>query len=113
MKAYQLGEFEELVMLTVAVMYDEAYGLAIKKTMEARLGRSVSMGGLHAALRRLEAKGFVHSRLGEATRVRGGKRKRYFVVTTYGFRALSHVRETRQQLWNDIPRPAFHPFSFS
>ena len=102
-----LGEFEEVVLLTVAVLYDEAYGVAIKHDIEERLNRSVSVGALQSALRRMEYKGFLQSRLGEATRVRGGKRKRYFTVTPYGKQALTEMKETRLQLWRAIPNIAF------
>lgn len=107
MNKVPLGEFEEIVLLTVAVLYDEAYGVAIKEEIEQRLNRKVSVGALQAALRRMEDKGFVDSWLGEATSVRGGKRKRYFRVTAYGRQALAHVRETRNQLWDAIPNIAF------
>ena len=107
MKKVQLGEFEEVVLLTVAVLYDEAYGVAIKQEIEERLDRSVSVGALQSALRRMENKGFLQSRLGESTRVRGGKRKRYFTVTPYGKQALTEVKESRLQLWQAIPKVAF------
>ncbi|MEO1451411.1 MAG: helix-turn-helix transcriptional regulator [Bacteroidota bacterium] len=103
MKESKLGEFEELVLLTVAALYDEAYGLAIQKSLSERLARQVSLGALHAALRRMEGKGFVQSRLGEQTPQRGGKRKRFFRMTLYGYRALQQVRTTREALWDDIP----------
>ncbi|MEM9673762.1 MAG: helix-turn-helix transcriptional regulator [Bacteroidota bacterium] len=103
----QLGEFEEIVLLTVAVLYDEAYGVAIKREIEERLDRSVSVGALQSALRRMETKGFLKSRLGEATQVRGGKRKRFFTVTPYGKQALTEVRDARLQLWQSIPKMAF------
>ncbi|MGB3778053.1 MAG: helix-turn-helix transcriptional regulator [Tunicatimonas sp.] len=102
-----LGEFEEVVLLTVAVLYDEAYGVVIKREIEERLNRSVSVGALQSALRRMEDKGFLTSRLGEATAVRGGKRKRYFTVLPYGKQALTAVKETRRQLWRAIPKVAF------
>ena len=102
-----LGEFEEIVLLTVAVLYDEAYGVAIKQEIEKRLDRSVSVGALQSALRRMEDKGFLQSRLGEATQVRGGKRKRYFTVTPYGKQVLVDARESRSQLWQAIPKIAF------
>lgn len=103
----QLGEFEEIVLLTVAILYDEAYGVVIKKEIEDQLNRSVSVGALQSALRRMEEKGFLKSRLGEATRVRGGKRKRYFTVTPYGRQALTEVRDARARLWQAIPKVAF------
>lgn len=103
MKEAKLGEFEELVLLTVAGLYDEAYGLAVQQALSQKLARPVSLGALHAALRRLETKGFVQSRLGEHTPQRGGKRKRFFRMTLYGYRALQQVRQTRQSLWDEIP----------
>ena len=77
MSHYRLGEFEEVVMLTVAILYGEAYGIAIIDEMEKRLKRKVSIGALQTVLRRLEQKGLLTSEFGEATSVRGGKRKRY------------------------------------
>ncbi len=107
MKRASLGEFEELVMLTTAVLYDKAYGIAIKNEIERRMDRKVSVGALRAALERLEKKGFLESTLGEPTAMRGGKRKRFFRVTPYGKKVLEGVREARRQLWDDIPGIAF------
>lgn len=107
MGKYQLGEFEEVVLLTVAVLYGEAYGIAIIEEMEKRLNRKVSIGSLQTVLRRLEKKGFLTSEFGEATQVRGGKRKRYFTVTQYGQKAMEEIKEQRLGLWNSIPEIAF------
>lgn len=98
-----IGEFEEIVMLTVAVLSKEAYGIAIKKDIEERSKRSVSLGAMRTALKRLEKKGFLKSAFGEVTAVRGGKRKRYFQVTPYGKKVLEEVMQTRKQLWEAIP----------
>ena len=103
MKKYPLGEFEEIVLLTVGVLYDEAYGVAVKQEIETRLDRKVSVGALQSALRRMEEKGFLESRFGETSNARGGKRKRYFNITAYGKKALTHAREVRESLWNDLP----------
>ncbi len=107
MGKYQLGEFEEVVLLTVAILYGEAYGIAIIEEMEKRLNRSVSIGALQTVLRRLEQKGFLTSEFGEATQVRGGKRKRYFTVTQYGQKAMEEIKEQRMGLWQAIPQVAF------
>lgn len=107
MSQYHLGEFEEVVLLTVAILHGEAYGIAIIEEMEKRLNRNVSMGALQTALRRLESKGFLTSSFGEATKIRGGKRKRYFTVTQYGQKILKTTRDQRLQLWNAIPEVAF------
>ncbi|MEM7548502.1 MAG: helix-turn-helix transcriptional regulator [Bacteroidota bacterium] len=104
MSKYHLGEFEEIVMLTVAILNNEAYGVAIIDEMEERLNRKVSIGSLQTVLRRLEKKGYLESRFGEATAIRGGKRKRYFSITAYGKRVLTEVKEQRLGLWNAIPQ---------
>jgi DNA-binding PadR family transcriptional regulator len=107
MTKYSLGEFEEVVMLTVAVLHGKAYGVAIKEDIEKRLKRKVSVGAMRTALSRLEKKGYLESEFGEATAIRGGKRKRYHKVTLYGKKALDHVMQTRKQLWEAIPSIAF------
>lgn len=107
MEKLSLGEFEEIILLTVAVLYDNAYGVAIKDDIESRLNRKVSVGAMRTALKRLENKGFLNSEFGEATKVRGGKRKRYFRVTPVGKKALDHVMGTRKKLWGAIPDIAF------
>lgn len=104
MSKHHLGEFEEIVMLTVAILADEAYGIAIIDEMESRLDRKVSIGALQTVLRRLEKKGYLISKFGEATKVRGGKRKRYFMLTAYGKKVLTEVKEQRLGLWNAIPQ---------
>ncbi|MFT5641144.1 MAG: PadR family transcriptional regulator PadR [Cyclobacteriaceae bacterium] len=98
-----IGEFEEIVMLTVAVLNEDAYGISIKDDIESRLNRKVSVGAMRTALKRLEKKGFLDSAFGEATAVRGGKRKRYFKVTPYGQKVLTQVMYTRKSLWEAIP----------
>ncbi len=103
MKPYPLGEFEEIVLLTVGVLLAEAYGVAIKMEIEKRLDRKVSVGALQSALRRMEKKGYVVSILGETSNIRGGKRKRYFIITAYGKKALAHARDVRESLWKDLP----------
>ncbi len=107
MGKYSIGEFEEVVMLTVAILYEDAYGISIKEEIEKRLERKVSVGAMRTALNRLEEKGFLESEFGEATAVRGGKRKRYFKVTPLGKKVLEQVMETRKKLWESIPSVAF------
>ena len=107
MNRHQLGEFEEIVMLTVGILYTKAYGVAIIDEIEQRLNRKVSIGALQTVLRRLEDKGYLSSDLGEATSVRGGKRKRFFNLTTLGSRVLRETQEQRVELFKAIPRVAF------
>jgi PadR family transcriptional regulator PadR len=72
-----------------------------------RLGRPMSLGVVHRTMQRLEEKGLVQSRFGEATAERGGRRKRLFSVTTAGEQSLREVRRIREELWGGIPKTAF------
>lgn len=107
MSQYHLGEFEEVVLLTIAILHAEAYGVAIINEMEKRLNRKVSIGALQTVMRRLEDKGLLRSAFGEATKVRGGKRKRYFNLTKEGYNVLSEAKEKRLALWKAIPKVSF------
>lgn len=104
MKNYQLGEFEEIVILTVGILNNEAYSVAIKDEIESRLSRTVSMGALHTALLRLEDKGYLKSYAGESTEERAGRPRRYFEITAMGKKAIHHAKETRDELWKAIPK---------
>ena len=106
MNRYPLGEFEEIVLLTVGVLYNEAYGVAIKKEIESQLERKVSVGAMQSALRRMEAKGYLESREGETSPNRGGRPKRFFTITAHGKEALMYARDVRVKLWKQIPRVA-------
>lgn len=103
MKGTNIGEFEELVMLTIASLGEDAYSVNICDELEKNTGRKVKLGVVHAALNRLEEKGLVSSSLGEATKQRGGRRKRFFDVTHAGKIALLKAKEQRDRLWNTIP----------
>lgn len=104
MKKYQLGEFEEIVILTIGILHTDAYGVSIKNEIETRLSRSVSMGALHTALVRLEDKGYVKSFNGEATEERMGRPKKYFQITALGKKAMTYSKDTRNELWKAIPK---------
>ncbi|SRR5258706_2424263 len=100
MKGY-IGELEELVLLTVAVLGDDAYGVPIKEQIEQRASRTISLGALHSTIARLEEKGFLKSHLGGATHERGGRRKRYFQLTQGGKAALREIKNLRDALWQE------------
>ncbi len=103
MKGTNLGEFEELVLLTIAALVNDAYSVAICDELEKSTGRSAKLGVVHAVLNRLEEKGLVKSKLGEATSTRGGKRKRFYSITNGGKAALIKSKELRDELWSKIP----------
>ena len=102
MRRSDLGEFEELVLLSVAVHSPDAYSVVIAEELEHQTGKTVTTGAVHAALQRLENKGLVSSQMGEATAERGGRRKRIFKVTVAGSRVLHEVKEVRDNLWSRI-----------
>jgi PadR family transcriptional regulator, regulatory protein PadR len=104
MKNYQLGEFEEVVILTVGILNNVAYSVSIKTEIESRLSRTVSMGALHTALKRLEDKGYLKSFSGESTEERAGRPKRYFEITALGKKAIHYSKSTREELWRAIPK---------
>ena len=108
MKRAFLGEFEEVVLLTVAILGESAYGVTITQEIEQKTGRSVGFSTVHTTLQRLEEKGYLSSAMGGATAERGGRRKRYFTITTAGAKALAEVKHTRDQLWNALPPQTLH-----
>jgi DNA-binding PadR family transcriptional regulator len=86
-----LGEFEHIVVMALMRLGDRAYGVTVRHEIAARIGRDVSVGAIYATLDRLEAKGYVTSRLGEPTAERGGRSKRFFRVTTKGVSAVNRT----------------------
>ncbi len=106
MKGAYLGELEELILLTVGVLYENAYGVAIKDEIERQVGRKLNISAVHAVLKRLEDKSLISSSMGGATTERGGRRKRLFTLTSLGKKALDQANEVRTQLYNQIPKVA-------
>ncbi len=107
MKGTNLGEFEELILLTIAGLSSKAYSVAIVDELDKIIKRKAKLGVVHAVLNRLEKKGFIASTLGESTSERGGKRKRFYQLTTSGKSALITAKEQREKLWEVIPRVVF------
>jgi DNA-binding PadR family transcriptional regulator len=108
MKKYQLGEFEEIVILTIGILNNRAYSVSIKDEIESRLSRSVSFGALHTSLKRLEDKGFLKSFAGESSEDRAGRPRQYFEITALGKKAVQYAKDTRNELWKAIPKTVFH-----
>lgn len=104
MKGTNLGEFQEIVLLSILILGDQAYGLKIQKEISERLNRPMSRGALHAALTRLSEKGFINSQYGGATAERGGRRKRFYSLTNSGKSALKQAKELREEMWNLVPK---------
>ena len=102
-----LGNLEETVLLIVMIL-DEAYGVSVSNTYKEKTGNSISIPAIHTVLKRLEAKGMVKSKMGEATSERGGRRKRLYEATPYGYNVISHIKDNRIQLWSLIPKLGFN-----
>jgi PadR family transcriptional regulator PadR len=100
MKRTYLGEFEEIVLLTVAVLDGHAYGVNITHEINEQTSRDVRLNQVHASLQRLEEKGMIASRMGEPTAERGGRRKRLFSITAFGQQTLRDIQNVRSQFWN-------------
>lgn len=97
-----LGEFEQVVLLTVLRLGDGAYGVPIRREIEERAGRRVTIGALYATLDRLEAKGYLHSWFADPTPRRGGRSKRYFRILPAGARALASYKAMLDRMWRGV-----------
>lgn len=100
-----LGEFEQVVLLAVARLGEEGYGVTVRREIEERTGREVSVGAVYATLDRLESKGLLRSWEGEPTPVRGGRARRHFAVEPVGVRALRETRSMMASLWDGVELP--------
>lgn len=94
-----LGEFEQAVLLAIIHLDDDAYGVTIRREIERRTRRQVSVGALYTALDRLEEKEYVRSTMSEPTAKRGGRAKRHFHVTSAGLAALKKSRAFLARMW--------------
>ena len=107
MKGTHLGEFEELVLLTVGILNGDAYGITVMDEIEAQTERRPSISTIHSTLNRLEKKGFIESYVGGASATRGGRSKRLYRINMLGQLALEKVRQQREKLWNLLPKNSF------
>ena len=97
-----LGEFEQIVLLALIHLKDNAYGMTIRMDIDERIGRSVSIGAVYTTLERLEKKGFITSKMGEATSQRGGKAKKYFLIPPAGKNKLQEARKNLEIMWQGL-----------
>ena len=108
MKSPSLGEFEELVLLTVAAQHDQAYGVSIQKLLEEHLDKKLNISAIHVALKRMVDKGFVQSQFGGITQNRGGRRKKFYTITAFGKKMLDSQYQVRTSLYQQIPKITFN-----
>ena len=98
-----IGELEELVLIIVAILQENAYGVNVMAEIESQTGRKVNISAIHTTLDRLENKGFLSSQLGGATATRGGRRKRIFTVTAAGKKIILEIKAMRNKLYDQLP----------
>lgn len=108
MKEHSLGEFEELVLLMVAALHGQAYGVSILGGLEDKMGKKVNVSAIHVALKRLGNKGFVTSQFGGITNDRGGRRKKFYLITALGKKVLDAQYELRTSIYHQIPKISFN-----
>ena len=112
MKETRLGEFEEVILLLVGILNEEAYAFKISEEFASQSGKTTSIGAVHSTLDRLKEKGFLTSEMGKPTAERGGRRKRIYTITASGQRVLTASRDFRISLWNQYPNLAIDTLSF-
>lgn len=112
-KGGNIGEFEELVLLVVGTLNDNAYGVEVRNFIMQETGRKVNISAVHEVLKRLEKKKFIRSEVGGATVERGGRRKKFFFLTSEGKQVLDYSKELRNGLYNRIPQIGFSFSSLS
>lgn len=97
-----MGEFEQLVLLAVFRLGEDAYAPRIAAVLENRADREMSRGTLYGALDQLEGKGFVEFSVEPPTNRRGGRRRRRFTVTAEGMRALHQLHSVVERMWEGV-----------
>lgn len=97
-----LGELEQIVLLAILRLGQEAYGVPIVDEIERRTGRAPSRAAVYIVLTRLEKKGLVSSRLGEPTRERGGKARRFFRLLPAGLERLRETKAVLNRMWEGL-----------
>lgn len=92
------------MLLTVGILFDDAYGLAIVDELEKQTGRNIMMSAVHKSLVRLEDKGYLKSHMGGAQDIRGGRAKRLYSLTEAGKRVVQESRDMRNAMWRQVPK---------
>lgn len=113
MKETRLGEFEEVILLLVGILGEQAYALHIAEEFKSQTKRSVAIGAVHATLTRLADKGFLSSEMSGATAARGGRRKRIYTITALGESTLRQAKDFRLSLYSQFPKFANDNLNFA
>ena len=108
-----LSRTEEMLLLAVCRLQTEAFGINIRKEVEALTGKRYSVGGIYVPLDRLVKKGFLSTKTGQATENRLGRPKRLFTISSVGFAALREARSLYEAMWASLPEPVVKQLTFS
>ncbi len=108
MKGNHIGELEELILLTVGILPDDAYGVSVLKELTEQTGRQVNISAIHAVLNRLEEKGLLSSHMGGSTNERGGRRKRFYTLSSAGRESVEEMKAMRDKLYSQLPPLAYN-----
>lgn len=103
----RIGNLEEMILLMVILVHEEAYGITVRKAYIQQYEQEISLSAVHTVLRRLEKKGFTKSIMGGESQERGGRRKRLYQITPYGYKKLTEMQEQREKIWSIIPKLKF------
>lgn len=103
----RLGNLEEMVLMMVILVNGEAYGITIREAYVKQYKQEISLSAIHTVLRRLEQKGFLQSEMGGASTDRGGRRKRLYEITPYGYKKVTQAQSERNRIWSIIPKLDF------
>jgi PadR family transcriptional regulator PadR len=106
MSTKYVGDFEQMVLLSLMRLGANAYGMTIRREISERAEREVSIGAVYTTLDRLERRGLISSREGSPTPERGGRAKRFFRIEAPGVKALQESRETMLRMWDGLPQKA-------
>ena len=112
MKETRLGDFEEVILLLVGILGEQAYAFKIAEEFESQTGRAASIGSVHSTMDRLSTKGFLTSEMGQPSSNRGGRRKRIYTITASGQFALKNSKEFKVSLWGQYPALSFDHLNF-
>lgn len=99
----RIGEYEEIILLLVGILGENAYAFRLAEEYKAQTGKGTTIGTVHSALERLTSKGLLESEIGASSAKRGGRRKRIYSLTADGYRVLSDIKAVKTSLWNQYP----------
>lgn len=103
----RLGHLEEMILFMVMLVHEEAYGITVRDAFTEQYGQDISLSAVHTVLRRLEEKGVHRLQDGRLEPGTGGRRKRLYQVTRYGYKMITQIQDERTRIWELLPKLNF------